>query len=113
MVASIAGAAGCGATGFELGKDLGPMLIGLRRRPPHSPWGARQAHVDPRLQHLAILRIVDLQHHLRAAGMGMLEPLCTRAAYGALAASLGDEVFPFLCRARLEELARPLQMFGE
>ena len=88
------------------------MLIWLRRRPPDSPWSPRQAHIDP-LQHLAILRIIDLQHHLRAAGMGMLEPLCTRPAYGALAAGLGHEVFPFLCRPRLEERARPLQMLSE
>ena len=45
--------------------------------------------------------------------MGMLEPLRTRAAHGALAAGPGHEVFPFLCRPRLEELARPWQMFGE
>src|SRR5919108_2519618 len=42
--------------------------------------------------------------------MGVLEPLCTRTAHGALAAGLGHEVFPFLCRARLEQLTRPLQM---
>src|ERR1700752_2077138 len=45
--------------------------------------------------------------------MRMLEPLRARAAYGALATGLGHEVFPFLGRARLEELTRSLQMFGE
>src|SRR5262249_44095095 len=41
----------------------------------------------------------------------MPEPLNTGAADGALAASLGNEIFPFLGRAGFEELTRPLQIF--
>src|SRR5262245_5070498 len=43
----------------------------------------------------------------------MLEPLRTGTAYGALTAGPGHKVFPFLCSARLEELARAGQMSGE
>ena len=44
--------------------------------------------------------------------MGMLEPLGTRAAHGALAAGCGNEVFPGLRRARLEQFTRPSQVFS-
>ena len=96
---------------LQLGQDVGAMLIGLRRRPAHGAWSPRQAHVDTRLEHLAVLRIVDLEYHLRGTGMGMLEPLGARAADGALAAGFGDEVFPGLGWPRLEEFTCPLQMF--
>src|SRR5215471_20936361 len=40
----------------------------------------------------------------------MLEPLCTRAADSALAASVGNEVFSILRRAGFEQHACPLEV---
>src|ERR671923_14851 len=44
--------------------------------------------------------------------MGMLEPLRTGATDGTLTAGPGDEVFPVLSRARLEQCTRPTQVFS-
>src|SRR5262245_40698408 len=89
------------------------MLIRFRLRPPDCPWRLGEADIDPRLQHLPIPWIINLQHHLYSAGVGMLEPFCTGATYRTLAASSGYKVFPLLSRAGLEELAGSLLMFGE
>src|SRR5438552_16911906 len=44
--------------------------------------------------------------------MGMLEPFRAGATDGTLTAGPGDEVFPVLGRARLEQFTRPTQVFS-
>src|SRR5215813_1896858 len=87
------------------------MLIWFGRGMTYRTRCARQARVQARLQHGAVDRIIDLDHHLGLTGVRMLEPLGAGAADSAFTAGFGNEVFPLLGCAGFEQFSRPLQIF--